>query len=63
MKWYYWVLMAVAVILGISTLIPSPSSGADLLGYRTHCPFTPISTIISWAIAGIIYWFGKKEQR
>ncbi|HML02758.1 MAG TPA: hypothetical protein VK487_05225 [Candidatus Bathyarchaeia archaeon] len=56
MKWYYWVGIAVAVVLGIWTLIPDPSSKVGLLGYRSHCPIAPISTIISWLIAGIIYW-------
>jgi hypothetical protein len=58
MKWYCWVGIAVFVILGISTLIPAPASKVNLLGYQSHCPFAPISTIICWAIAGIIYWFG-----
>jgi hypothetical protein len=62
LKWYYWIGIAVAVILGISTLIPAPAGNVGLLGYRSHCPFAPISTIICWAIAGIIYWFGKKKE-
>ncbi|MEM1540935.1 MAG: hypothetical protein QXW82_07575 [Candidatus Bathyarchaeia archaeon] len=62
MKWYYWVGIVVAVILGISTLIPVPAGKISLLGYKAHCPFAPISTIICWAIAGIIYWFGRKRE-
>lgn len=62
LKWYYWVGIAVAVILGISTLVPAPASKPCLLGYYAHCSLTPISTIICLAIAGVIYWFGKKRE-
>jgi len=62
LKWYFWVGITVAVILGIWTLVPAPAaSKPSLLGYRAHCSFTPVSTIICWVIAGIIYWLGKKQ--
>jgi len=60
LKWYYWIGIVIAVVLGISTLIPDPANKVGLLGYRSHCPFAPISTIICWLIAGVIYWFGKR---
>jgi hypothetical protein len=60
LKWYYWAGMAVAVVLGLWTLIPDSASKVGLLGYRSHCPFAPISTIVCWLIAGVIYWFGKR---
>jgi hypothetical protein len=63
LKWYYWVGVIVADILGISTLIPAPASKPSLLGYYAHCSFAPISTIICWIISGIIYWFGKKKEK
>ena len=63
MKWYYWIGVIVADILGISTLIPAPASKPSLLGYYAHCSFAPISTIICWIISGIIYWFGKKKEK
>ena len=63
MKWYYLVGVIVAIILGVSTLIPAPASKPSLLGYYAHCSFTPISTIILWIIAGIIYWLGKKKEK
>ena len=63
MKWYYWVGVIVADILGISTLIPAPASKPSLLGYYAHCSFAPISTIICWIISGVIYWFGKKKEK
>ena len=62
MKWKWWIAIAVAVILGISTLVPAPASKPSLLGYKAHCSWTPISTIICWAIAGAIYWFGKRKE-
>ena len=63
MKWYYWVGVIVAIILGASTLIPAPASEPSLLGYYAHCSFAPISTIICWIIAGIIYSErGKKKD-
>jgi len=53
----------VAIILGASTLIPAPASKPSLLGYYAHCSFTPITTIILWIIAGVIYWFGKRKEK
>jgi len=61
MKWYWWLLVAVFVILGISTLVPVPAGKPCLLGYYAHCSFTPISTLICWAIAAASYWQGKKK--
>ena len=60
MKWYYWVGFIVAVLLEVLTLIPAPASKPSLLGYYAHCSFTPISTIILWIVAGIIYWLGRR---
>ena len=54
MKWY-WVGIIVAVLAGISTLIPASASKACYLGYYAHCSFTPISTVICWGAAWIIY--------
>jgi len=62
-KWYFWAGVVIAVVLGISTLIPAPASKPCLLGYYAHCSFTPISTIICWAIAGAIYWLGKRKGK
>ena len=62
MKWFYWVGVVVFVILGITTLIPAPASKPSLLGYYAHCSFTPISTIICWIIAGVIYWVGSRRR-
>jgi len=62
-KWYYWVGIIVAIILGVSTLIPAPAGKPSLLGYYAHCFFAPISTVICWIIAGAIYWLGKRKEK
>ena len=62
MKWYYWVGVIIFVALGISTLIPASAGKQSLLGYHAHCSFAPISTIICWVIAGVIYWLGKRKK-
>lgn len=62
MKWYYWVGIIVAIILGVSTLIPAPASKPLLLGYYAHCSFAPISTIICLAIAGVITGLEKEKK-
>uniref|UniRef100_A0A7J3Z9D6 Uncharacterized protein n=1 Tax=Ignisphaera aggregans TaxID=334771 RepID=A0A7J3Z9D6_9CREN len=28
-----------------------------------HCSFTPISTVICWVVAGLIYWLGRRRRR
>jgi hypothetical protein len=63
LKLYYWVGVVVFIILGISTPIPAPASKPNLIGYYSHCPFAPISTLICWAIAGVIYWLGKRREK
>lgn len=46
----YWLLFALTILLTlitISTLIPSENaSKVCMLGYKAHCTFTPISTVI-----------------
>ncbi len=63
MKWYYWIVIAILVVLGISTLVPAPGSPKNLIGYASVDPFAPISGILLWVIAGAIYWFGKKKEK
>ncbi len=61
MKWYWWLLVAVFAVLGISTLVPAPASKPNLLGYYSHCSIAPVSTIILWIIAGACYWLGRRR--
>jgi hypothetical protein len=63
LRWYYRVGVVVFVVLGVTTLIPAPASKPSLLGYYAHCSFTPISTVICWVIAGVMYWLGRKGSR
>jgi len=47
--------------LAIVTLIPLASaSKASLLGYKALCSFTPISTIILLALAGLHIYLHRK---
>ena len=62
MGWKWWVLVALFAVLGLSTLIPAPASKPNMLGYYSHCSFTPLSTLICWIIAGILYWLGKRRE-
>lgn len=61
MKWYK-VVIIIAVLAGISTLIPTSASKPCYLGYYAHCTFTPISTIIFWYIAWNIYQRKSKKK-
>ena len=63
MEWYWWLAVAVFAVLGIWTLIPAQASRPCLLGYYAHCSFTPVSTLICWAIAGVVYWLGRRRGR
>lgn len=61
MKWYWLALTIIFIVLGILTLVPAPVSKPNLIGYHSICPFAPVSTIISWAIAGVFYWLGRRK--
>ena len=63
MKWYYWLVIVILVVLGFSTLIPAPGSKKNLIGYSSVDPFAPISGVLLWIIAGAIYWLGKKKEK
>ena len=48
------VLTIVFTVVAILTIIPdSSASKVSMLGYRAHCSFTPIGTIIGVVLAGI----------
>lgn len=60
----YWVLFSLTVfftLLAILTLMPETgASKTCLLGYKAHCTFTPISTIICLIPAGITCFIRKR---
>ena len=35
----------------------------ELIGYYSYDPFSPVSAIVLWAIAGAIYWFGRRKEK
>ena len=49
------ILTIVFTLLAVSTLIPQATAvKACLLGYKAHCTFTPISTIILLALSAVV---------
>jgi len=51
----------VFVFLAIATFIPSPDAHRiSVIGYKSFCSFTPISTIILFVFAGISYLGARK---
>jgi hypothetical protein len=63
LKWYHWLIIAILVVVGISTLVPAPGSPKNLIGYSSVDPAAPISGIVLWVIAGVVYWFGKRKEK
>jgi len=61
MRWHK-ILIVIAILAGVSTLIPASASKACFLGYYAHCSYTPVSTIICWAIAWGIYRYKLKKK-
>ncbi|WP_448521165.1 hypothetical protein [Pseudothermotoga sp.] len=63
MKSRHWLLVIVLIGLGVWTLLPIPGASKPcFLGYYAHCSFTPISTIMCWIPAGIIYRRKAKQS-
>ena len=57
------IFMGVEFVLAVLTLIPSAAaSKACLLGYKAHCSFSPISTIILLALVGLHIYLHRKGQ-
>jgi uncharacterized membrane protein YhaH (DUF805 family) len=61
----YWILFIITIILtigAVSTMLPSEHANkVSLLGYKAHCSYTPISTIICIALAGFTCFVRKKH--
>ena len=62
LKWYYWLIIAILVIVGISTFIPAPGP-KNLIGYSSVDPFAPISGVVLWAVAALVFWFGRRNEK
>jgi hypothetical protein len=72
LKWYWWILVVVSVIMGIYTLVPTPVGASNILlrrawmpnlfGYYSHCSYAPMSTIMCWIIAGTYVLYGKRAS-
>ena len=62
MKLRYKASMWITIILAVATAIPGHASKANMLGYYSICSFAPASTLICLAIAGAIYWLGRRRS-
>ena len=60
----YWILFILTLIFALgalSTILPSERvSEVSMLGYKAHCTFTPISTIICIGLAGLTCFIRKR---
>ena len=57
------IFMGVEFLLAVLTLIPrEAASKACLLGYKSLCSFSPISTIILLALVGLHIYLHQKDQ-
>jgi len=63
MKWYFWVGVAIFVVLGVCALIPAHVTEPNLLGYYSLDPLAPVMSILLWVGAGAIYWFEKEKGK
>ncbi len=59
--WLLFILTLVFTLAALSTIIPSESaSKICMIGYKAHCTYTPISTIICIIPAGITCFIRKR---
>ena len=54
-------LSVLLTIAAVKTVMPDSNGRLNLIGYRTCCPFTPISTTIGIAIAVILFVAAIKQ--
>jgi hypothetical protein len=55
------IALIIIVISGVKTLLPNPkASKACILGYKAGCSFSPISTLILFWIAGVLFIFRSR---
>jgi hypothetical protein len=60
----YWILLVLSLLItiaGIATLIPyEGASKVNMIGYRSHCTFAPVSSILCFILGGINCRIRKK---
>jgi hypothetical protein len=55
------ILTVVSVLAAISTVIPQASAEEPCkLGYKAHCSYTPISTILCLVLSGVMCTIRKR---
>jgi len=55
-------LTVLAVVCALSTLIPfDGASKKNILGYKSLCTFSPVSTVICLLLANVFYGIRKKK--
>ena len=61
----FLILALLLAIAGVLTLIPYPAADkANIIGYKSLCTFTPVSTVISFLGAHTFYGlYGKKTGK
>ncbi|MCX8196133.1 MAG: hypothetical protein N3F67_03540 [Acidilobaceae archaeon] len=59
LKKYKLYIVGLLVILAILTLVPGYSEKENFLGYQSLCPWAPIATIITLAVALVIYYVAR----
>jgi len=56
------ILTVVFILAAVSTVVPQSSVSKEcILGYKAHCTFAPISTILCIIVAGLICVVRKKK--
>ena len=56
------VLTILLTLMTVSTLIPdTAASKVCLIGYKAHCTFTPLSTLILIAMTGVVCKIRSKK--
>lgn len=56
------ILTIVSVLAAASTVIPQSSAYEEcMLGYKAHCPFAPISTILCLVAGGVVCVIRKRK--
>ena len=56
----WWIPIGICIIVGIISLIPL-NTGVDgtYLPYQSIIPLAPVSTILIWILAGLLYFLGR----